>query len=124
MNNDQTLEELKRNKISQKTYDKVKIAKNYIEKKYNFQTIKNLEWNGIIEKINSLLIPEEEKERVKKEIYEKELTKYRKKREKQSIRDYESLEIIGRGAFGEVHVCRNKKTNEIVAIKKIKKEII
>ena len=124
MNNDQTLEELKRNKISQKTYDKVKIAKNYIEKKYNFQTIKNLEWNGIIEKINSLLIPEEEKERVKKEIYEKELTKYRKKREKQSIQDYESLEIIGRGAFGEVHVCKEKKTGNIVAIKKIKKSVI
>ena len=125
MNNDQTLEELlKRNKISQKTYDKVKIAKNYIEKKYNFQTIKNLEWNGIIEKINSLLIPEEEKERVKKEIYEKELTKYRKKREKQSIYNYESLSIIGRGAFGEVHVCRERKTGKIVAIKKIKKEVI
>ncbi len=108
MNNDENLEELlRRNKISQKTYDKVKIAKNYIQRKYNLQTIKNLEWNGIIEKINSLRIPEEEKERVKKEIYEKELTKYRKKREKQSIYNYESLSIIGRGAFGEVHVCRD-----------------
>ena len=36
MNNDENLEELlKRNKISQKTYDKVKIAKNYIQRKYN-----------------------------------------------------------------------------------------
>ena len=125
MNNDETLEELlRRNKISQKTYDKVKIAKNYIQRKYNLQTIKNLEWNWIIEKINSLRIPEEDKERVKKEIYEKELTKYRKKREKQSIYNYESLSIIGRGAFGEVHVCRERKTGKIVAIKKIKKEII
>ena len=125
MNNDENLEELlRRNKISQKTYDKVKIAKNYIQRKYNLQTIKNLEWNGIIEKINSLRIPEEDKERVKKEIYEKELTKYRKKREKQSIYNYESLSIIGRGAFGEVHVCRERKTGKIVAIKKIKKEVI
>lgn len=37
------------------------------------------------------------------------------------MQDFESLKIIGRGAFGEVRVCRNKKTNEIVAIKKMKK---
>lgn len=37
------------------------------------------------------------------------------------MHDYESLKIIGRGAFGEVRVCRNKKTDDIVAIKKMKK---
>lgn len=37
------------------------------------------------------------------------------------MQDFEPLKIIGRGAFGEVRVCRNKKTNEIVAIKKMKK---
>ena len=37
------------------------------------------------------------------------------------MHDYESLKIIGRGAFGEVRVCRRKKTDEIVAIKKMKK---
>lgn len=37
------------------------------------------------------------------------------------MHDFEPLKIIGRGAFGEVRVCRNKKTNEIVAIKKMKK---
>jgi serine/threonine kinase 38 len=31
------------------------------------------------------------------------------------------LKIIGRGAFGEVRVCRNRKTSEVVAIKKMKK---
>lgn len=31
------------------------------------------------------------------------------------------MKIIGRGAFGEVRVCRNKKTSEVVAIKKMKK---
>ncbi len=37
------------------------------------------------------------------------------------MHDYEPLKIIGRGAFGEVRVCRHKKTDEIVAIKKMKK---
>ena len=125
MNSDNTLEQLLKNKkISQLTFDKVTIAKKYIERKYNLKTVKNIEWNTIMEKINDLNIPEEEKEKVKKEIYEKEVQKYRKQREKQSIRDYESLSIIGRGAFGEVHVCREKKTGEIVAIKKIRKDVL
>ena len=32
---------LQSKKISQKTYDKVIITKNYIERKYNLKTIKN-----------------------------------------------------------------------------------
>ena len=125
MINEPTLEELlKSNQISQKTMDKVKIAKNYIERKYNLKTNKNIEWNNIIDKINLLNIEKDQKEILKKEIYDKELLKERKKREKQTIYDYESIAIIGRGAFGEVHVCREKKTGNIVAIKKIKKEVI
>ena len=115
---------LKDHIISQKTYDKVLITKKYIERKYNMKSLKNLEWNGIIDKIDMLNISEKDKEKIKKEIYDKEMYKYRKKREKQSIHDYESLEIIGRGAFGEVHVCKEKKTGKIVAVKKIKKSVI
>jgi len=33
----------------------------------------------------------------------------------------EPFKIIGRGAFGEVRVCRHKKSDEVVAIKKMKK---
>ena len=115
---------LKEHVISQRTYDKVIVAKNYIERRYNLQTAKNMEWNEIINQINSLHISQEEKQKIKKEIYNQEVIKYRKSREKQSIRDYESLAIIGRGAFGEVHVCREKKTGKIYAIKKIKKYIL
>jgi serine/threonine kinase 38 len=43
------------------------------------------------------------------------------RRSKITVHDYEPLKIIGRGAFGEVRVCRHKKTNEVVAIKKMKK---
>ena len=38
-----------------------------------------------------------------------------------NIRDFEPLAIIGRGAFGEVRVCKFKETEEIFAIKKMKK---
>jgi len=45
-----------------------------------------------------------------------------KRRQKINIRDFESIAIIGKGAFGEVRVCKYKLTGEIVAIKKMKKE--
>ena len=125
MRNIPPLETLLKSKlISQKTYNKVTITKKYIERKYNLKTIQNTEFNEIINKINQLSIPEDEKEKLKKNIYEKEIKKKRKTQQKQTIYNYESLKIIGRGAFGEVHVCREIKTGKIYAIKKIKKETI
>jgi serine/threonine kinase 38 len=113
---------LEQKKINQRTYDKVIIGKQYIERKYNLKAKKTKEWKDILLKINSLNITEEEKEIIKHNIYSQEITKFRKARIKQSVENYESIAIIGRGAFGEVHVCRDKTTDEIVAIKKIKKE--
>ena len=115
---------LKSKKISQSTYDKVTIAKQIIEQKYNLKNIKNSEMNQIFSKIDSLNISQSQKEQIKQEIHSQESAKYRKLREKQSIRDYTSLAIIGRGAFGEVHVCREKKTGQIVAVKKIRKDVL
>ena len=117
---------LKSKKISQRTFDKVKIVKDYIEKKYNLKTIKNTEYKNILEKINSLEVSDDEKLKILSEMRHLESEDLRKSRQnqKQTIRDYESLSIIGRGAFGEVHVCREIKTGNIVAIKKIKKEVL
>ena len=109
---------LKHKRINQSTYNKVKLAKDYIEKKYNLKTIKNTEYNTILEKINSLQVSDEEKLKILSEMRHQESEDLRKGRQKQTIRDYESIKIIGRGAFGEVHVCREIKTGKIVAIKK------
>ena len=108
-NNDKSLEKLLKKKvITQNTFDKATIAKKYIERKYNLKAYKNKQWKKLIEKIDSLDFSISKKNEIKKEIFTLELQKLRKNREKQTINDYESLSIIGRGAFGEVHVCRNK----------------
>ena len=121
----ETLEELlNSHKISQKTYDRVIVAKEYIEKKYNLKSIINTQWNEVMEKIDKMDISEKDKIKLKQEINHLETKKIRKNREKQTIHEYESLAIIGRGAFGEVHVCREIKTGDIVAIKKMKKEVL
>ena len=44
-----------------------------------------------------------------------------KRRQKLKAKDFEPIAIIGRGAFGEVRLCKWKTTGEIVAIKKMKK---
>ena len=121
----QNLDELlKKHKISQRTYDRVTVAKEYIEQKYNLKSIINTKWNEVLQKINNLNINGEDKNRIINEINSQVCQKFRKNREKQSIHEYESISIIGRGAFGEVHVCREIKTGNIYAIKKMKKDIL
>ena len=115
---------LEKKNINQFTYEKVILAKKYIERKYNLIKIRKIENEVIKEKLNNTNIPKEKKEEILNEIEKKEKNRLKKIREKLTIFDYESLAIIGRGAFGEVHVCRNKKTKEIVAIKKIKKSVL
>ena len=46
----------------------------------------------------------------------------RQARRKMHITEFEPLTIIGRGAFGEVRVCRQISTGDIVAVKKMRKE--
>ena len=120
------LEELlQKKKISNKTYNKVFIAKKYIESKYSYQTLYNNELNTYLKDIDKITnISENNKIEMKKEIFHNELNKFRKSRKKFTIYDYESISIIGRGAFGEVHVCKEKSTGKIVAIKKIKKDVL
>jgi serine/threonine kinase 38 len=51
-----------------------------------------------------------------------EAEQMRQARRKMSITEFEPLSIIGRGAFGEVRVCRQISTGDIVAVKKMRKE--
>lgn len=48
----------------------------------------------------------------------------RKGRKRSTIKDYELIKIIGRGAFGEVRLCRSRETGEPVAIKKMRKSVM
>ena len=115
---------LTENKISQLTYERVISAKKYIERKYNVIKLKRVENNILHEKLNQSGLPEKKRLEIISEIREKEKKIIQKKLKKMSASNYESLAIIGRGAFGEVHVCREIKTGEIVAIKKIRKDIL
>lgn len=45
----------------------------------------------------------------------------RERRHKLSVDNFEQLEIIGRGAFGEVRLVREKASGEVFAMKKLRK---
>ena len=72
--------------------------------------------------MKELNLPDEEVSKIKDEILHKEGENLRKKRQKLSIFDFEPIKIIGQGAFGEVRVCKYIPTNDIIAIKKMKKD--
>ena len=73
-------------------------------------------------RMNQLNLAEDEATKIKEEILHKEGENLRKKRKKITIFDFEPLKIIGKGAFGEVRVCKYIPNGSIVAIKKMKKE--
>ena len=62
-------------------------------------------------KMDQMNLSKQEKELIKQEIQHKEAELYRMSRTKISVKDFEPLKIIGRGAFGEVRVCKDKKTS-------------
>jgi serine/threonine kinase 38 len=112
--------------ITMKTYERVKIAKSYIEKKYKLkkqdEEEKKKEWEAITKKLEDAKFSKPESDVIKQNILKYEAENLRYARKKNSIYQFESLKIIGRGAFGEVRVCKVKDTGEIVAVKKMKKE--
>ena len=128
-NNPSIQQLLKDGKISQITVERVKIAKSIIEKKYDMKRIKEekkrKEWENINEYLNhQTTLSLTEKEEIKQSIKKKEYELYRKNRQKLSIFQFEPKNIIGKGAFGEVRVCKYKENNKIYAVKKMKKEIM
>lgn len=116
--------------VSHITRLKAESAKAYIEKK--FSRLKTEEskkrseyvlfsWQNLRKRMEEMNLSHTEQELIKQEILHQEAEVLRKKRQKMSVIDYEPIAIIGKGAYGEVRLCRVKATGEIVAMKKMKK---
>ena len=86
-----------------------------------FQSSILIAWEMLAKKMNLLNLNEAEQALIKQDILHKEAEINRKMRKKITVRDFDLLSIIGRGAFGEVRICRFKETGEVVAMKKMRK---
>lgn len=107
------------------TKQRVAAAKQYIENHYKAQ-MKSLqerkERRWILErKLADAEVSEEEQNNLLKYLERKETEYMRLQRHKMGVDDFELLTIIGRGAFGEVRLCREKTTGHVYAMKKLKK---
>ena len=75
-------------------------------------------------------LPEEEKQCLRITLEQEETHVSRENRKKVSTGDFESLSVIGRGAFGEVRLVRRKakpgdpEKGQIFALKSMKKEMM
>ncbi|KAH7681926.1 Non-specific serine/threonine protein kinase protein [Dioscorea alata] len=118
-------EEVEEPQGSSLTMERVAAAKKFIENHYrshmkNIQERKERRW--ILErKLASSRVPQEEQINLIKDLERKETEYMRLKRHKICVDDFELLTIIGRGAFGEVRLCREKSSGNIYAMKKLKK---
>ncbi|KAG2713643.1 hypothetical protein I3760_04G186600 [Carya illinoinensis] len=111
--------------LSNVTKQKVAAAKQYIENHYKEQ-MKNLqerkERRIILEKkLADADVSEEDQNNLLKFLEKKETEYMRLQRHKMGADDFELLTMIGKGAFGEVRVCREKATGHVYAMKKLKK---
>ena len=125
-----SLEELvKLGRINKSTYDKVKLGSSIIEKKYlekETQYSKNEKiYNTINNYFNNIsYILDSEKEEMKKLIFRKISKYYRYSRQKIDENRFEIISEIGKGGFGKVKLCRDKTTNEVLAMKKLKYDLL
>lgn len=111
--------------LSDITKQRVAAAKQFIENHYKtqmkiLQERKERRW--ILEKkLADADISEEEQKNLMKDLEKKETELMRLHRHKMGVEDFELLTIIGRGAFGEVRLCREKTTGNVYAMKKLEK---
>ncbi|KAL7081238.1 hypothetical protein ACP275_14G027600 [Erythranthe tilingii] len=110
---------------SNATQQKVAAAKQYIENHYKEQ-MKSLqerrERRDMLEKkLADAEVTEEEQSNLLKYLEKKETEYMRRQRHKMGADDFEPLTMIGKGAFGEVRICKEKSTGHVYAMKKLKK---
>ncbi|KAF3439637.1 hypothetical protein FNV43_RR17915 [Rhamnella rubrinervis] len=107
------------------TMERVAAAKQFIENHYRAQRRHiqdRKQRRSVLEKkLASEHVSEEEQMNLLKDLERKETEYMRLKRHRICVDDFDLLTIIGRGAFGEVRLCREKKSGDIYAMKKLKK---
>ncbi|VFQ59718.1 unnamed protein product [Cuscuta campestris] len=107
------------------TKQKVAAAKKYIENHYKEQMRilkERKERRSLLEKkLADADVSEEDQNNLLKFLEKKETEYMRLQRHKMGADDFELLTMIGKGAFGEVRICREKTTGHVYAMKKLKK---
>lgn len=105
--------------------DRAKATKAFLESRYN-QVSKPKQQREkrrvtLEAEINQLKLADEEKSVLLEQQAQRETEFMRMQRQRLSPDDFEQLTIIGRGAFGEVRLCRKRDDRALFAMKKLRK---
>eukprot|EP00698_Gefionella_okellyi_P020117 TRINITY_DN6281_c0_g1_i1.p1 TRINITY_DN6281_c0_g1~~TRINITY_DN6281_c0_g1_i1.p1 ORF type:complete len:468 (-),score=78.62 TRINITY_DN6281_c0_g1_i1:1112-2515(-) len=110
---------------SEGTWQRSAAAKTYIEARYRdlMEDLRQREArrNEFEKKIAEAGLTPEEAERSRQELLQRERDFLRTRRQKLSQVEFELIRVIGRGAFGEVMLCKNKENGDVFAMKKLRK---
>jgi len=93
----------------------------HIDNKFDFLEDLNKRRENLETKMKDMNLPEDVRAKMTKQLETEEAEDAKKRRFKVTLKDFECLAIIGRGAFGEVRVCRRIETGEVFAMKIMKK---
>ena len=115
---------VKKGIISPKTMDKVKIGTSVIERKYKNKESQYIKHENVYNKINLYInnitnLSEQDKEEIKKSIFNKISKYHRLIRQRLTEKRFEIISNIGEGYLGTVKLVRDKLNNKIYAMKKI-----
>ncbi len=115
---------VKKGIISPKTMDKVKIGISVIERKYKNKESQYIKHENVYNKINLYInnitnLSEQDKEEIKKSIFNKISKYHRLIRQRLTEKRFEIISNIGEGYLGTVKLVRDKLNNKIYAMKKI-----
>ena len=101
-------------------------VKGYLEEKYKRMRrdgqAKQQRLAEFESQLAALSIGEDEKAKRRTAFRRQELRAMRQMRKRMSTADFESLATIGRGAFGEVRLVKQRDTNRVLALKTMVKE--
>eukprot|EP00262_Sarcandra_glabra_P006286 TRINITY_DN1842_c0_g1_i1.p1 TRINITY_DN1842_c0_g1~~TRINITY_DN1842_c0_g1_i1.p1 ORF type:complete len:545 (+),score=90.63 TRINITY_DN1842_c0_g1_i1:266-1900(+) len=107
------------------TRQKAAAAKQFIENHYKnyYQGLQDRKErrHTLQRRAQEAKISYEEQQEMLRTLERKETEYMRLQRHKVGVDDFEQLTIIGKGSFGEVRLCRAKRTGEVFAMKKLKK---
>lgn len=111
--------------VSAETRRKAEAAKAYIEQMYKQKEqgliARSSRRTALEEELDKEGLTAADRQRIMSEHAKRESDYTRLQRQRLSHEDFDKLTIIGRGAFGEVRIVREKTTGKIMAMKKLKK---
>ncbi|XP_055021612.1 serine/threonine-protein kinase 38 isoform X4 [Boleophthalmus pectinirostris] len=111
--------------MSNHTKERVNMAKVTLENFYSNLIAQHEEREMRQQKLEKVMdqegLPDEEKRMRRSQHARKETEFLRLKRTRLGLEDFESLKVIGRGAFGEVRLVQKKDTGHVYAMKILRK---